>query len=229
MSDPTTTSRKRKTHRGKCSDRKYKQSRHDMYVQRSIDRRSRDIEVRCPEGDEGCRVVPYLHSMSSTGSVDVCPDVIEFYKYHGTCNRWVVVSNGISIANKNGIGTEKSLVAKVDIPVDTRVCPYSGELYEGEPRTGRYRMRLSNNSYIDAEYDTHDVGYLYCNSISTSGTNPFNYGRYCNTVYKKDRKLGYELNCRFELDESGYDVVWIVTTAPIAVGQELLVDYSGLH
>ena len=75
----------------------------------------------------------------------------------------------------------------------------------------------------------YDIGYLYVNQLYDSSiANPPNYGRYANTVYRRNVST-HSNNCMFDVSQDGNNIVWIVATCDIAANQEILVDYSGLE
>ena len=38
-----------------------------------------------------------------------------------------------------------------------RECPYVGEVYQKQPRTGKFVMEVSEDVFVDAEHDPYDV------------------------------------------------------------------------
>ena len=104
-----------------------------------------------------------------------------------------------------------------------------GEVYQKQPRTGKFIMEVSEDVSVDAEHDPYDVGYFYYldPELSKGLHNPPNYGRYLNTIYPEDLELGcYSYNCSFMGDESGLNVIWVVALVDIPANTELLVDYG---
>lgn len=175
-----------------------------------------------------CRVIPYLHCSSFDAKWDICQAALDFYQKCGTSNPYVVVRSGLNISNPNGERPEqKGLFALQDLEAGQRCCFYSGEVYNACSTWGAYILRVADNLFIDAERDTHDVGYLWC-VPNDSGLlkAPLNHGRYVNTVFPSDYAAGRRINCEFVLDESGADVVWLQTSRVIAAGEELLADYG---
>ena len=157
--------------RGKGATEKHRFVHDSSYRENSAIRRDRDINVRCPKGDSDsflftCSVSPFLFT-SAKGSrrlehqQQISEEVEEFYRKHGRCNQLVEVSSGINIANKRGDNEEKGVFSLCPIPDGTRICPYVGEVYQKQPRTGKFIMEISSDVFVDAEHDPYDVGYLY--------------------------------------------------------------------
>ena len=156
-------------------------------------------------------------------------EVKAFYLEHGAINRYVEVRSDYNIANKLGDNSEKGVFALQDIPAETKICPYVGEVYTQQPSKGKFVMEVSADLYVDAEHDPYDCGYLYfLDADAADGLrNPPNYDRYINTIYPEDELTGeYSFNCDFEGDSSGLSVVWVVAAIDIPAGVELLVDYG---
>ena len=225
--------------RGAKSRAKYIAKRKEGFRQRSAGRRKRDLDCRCPEGDDSedgfhCRVSPFLFHRSNGTTreqefkQEISEEVLQFYRDNPWVNQFVEVQDGANIADKLGIDpAQKGLFAKKLIPTGTRICPYVGEIYDKVPQHGQYIMELHSDCFLDPEYDTHDLGYLW----HLDGTNttdvpcPPNYARYINTMYPGD-ELAYHYNCSFEPDTGGYLVVWVIALEDIQPGQELIVDYG---
>ena len=131
--------------------------------------------------------------------------------------------------SKDGLNEQQGVFSRRPIPAGTKICPYVGEIYKRQPKHGEYVMEVSACTYIDAEHDPVDVGYLYFLDAAVSDVLccPPNYGRYINTIYPGDVLIGaYSYNCSFRGYESGLVVVWVESLVDIPAGVELLVDYG---
>ena len=204
------------------------------HIEYSMNRRERDLKCRCPEGDgdggENCKVAPFLFSNCRDMLCEVSEDILDFYRrFPGGKNTLVEVRTGSDCICHDQTGRAKSLWSTELIPKGTHICPYVGEVYDRKPRSGHYRFHFGDNYYLDAEHDRYDIGYLYVNQLYDSSiANPPNYGRYANTVYRRNVST-HSNNCMFDVSQDGNNIVWIVATCDIAANQEILVDYSGLE
>ena len=205
----------------------------------SAEKRQRDIDVRCPEGDSDvdggvCTSFPFLFTRTKgTRRMEhmqlLSEDVRDFYLKHGPFNQLVEVRSGVNIANKLGDNEEKGIFSLCPIPAGTHICPHVGEIYHKQPREGKFVMEVSKDVFVDAAHDPRDIGYLYLldAGISSQYPSPPNYGRYINTIYPEDEATGeYAYNCLVMGDDSGLSVVWVVAKVDIPAGVEWFVDYG---
>ena len=156
---------------GKQAARKHKLALTEKYVKTSAEKRQRDIDVRCPEGDSDqdggvCTSSPFLFT-GTTGTRRMenmqllSEDVLDFYLKHGPFNQLVEVRSGVNIANKLGDNEEKGVFSLCPIAAGTHICPYVGEIYHKQPREGKFVMEVSEDVFVDAEHDPRDIDYLY--------------------------------------------------------------------
>ena len=237
--DSGNSAKPKRKKRGAGSRARHLQKRTLIFHAQSAARRKRDLDCRCPEGDDDengdfCRVSPFLfhRSQGTTNEVafqqEICPQVLQFYQDHPWLNQFVEVQDGVNISNKLGTNPEqKGLFVRKLIPQGTHICPYVGELCEANPKRGAYILELHSEAFLDPEFDTHDVGYLWHLDPSQTAQAPCppNYARYINTMYPGD-EVSYHYNCSFEPDTGGYLVCWVVALEDIQPGQELIVDYG---
>ena len=232
----------RRRKRGAGSRAKHQKKRTEIFHQKAAQRRKRDLDCRCPEGDDDengdyCRVSPFLFHRShgttneSAYQLEICPLVLQFYLENPRENQYVELRDGANIADKLGTNPEqKGLFAKKVIPRGTLICPYVGELYDEQPKRGAYVLELLSEFYLDPEFDTHDLGYLWHLDPKEAAQIPCppNYARYVNTIYPGD-EVSYHYNCSFDPDSGGYLVCWVVALEDIQPGEELLVDYGKFY
>ena len=71
------------------------------------------------------------------------------------------VRSGINKINTIGDNGEKGVLSLCLIPAGTRICPYVGERYKKQSKTGKFIMEVSQDAFVDAEHNPYNVGYLY--------------------------------------------------------------------
>mmetsp|Transcript_21441 Transcript_21441/g.31067 ORF Transcript_21441/g.31067 Transcript_21441/m.31067 type:complete len:238 (+) Transcript_21441:105-818(+) len=229
-----TVKKKSKTRRGQASLKRRQDKRQDVFLEEAAKRRARNFALRCPQGglgvhDELFKVAPYLYSITSDDTPEVCAAALDFYASCGADNPYVEVRKGVNVANPDGLSPEKKgLFARVDLDSGIHVCLYSGKVLDRCPNWGAYIVHVQDSVYIDAERELHDLGYLWAIPIDERKLlkTPYNHGRYVNTLSDDNLAAGLEYNCEFCIDESGLEVVWVRTLRPISAGEELLADYG---
>lgn len=194
--------------------------------------RQQEMERRSCDIDEGA-ITPVLFntSLRYPNNDNVMSDLTkDFYLEHKSSNHYLEVRSGKSIANPKGNNGQKSVWSKRTIPAQTLVCPYVGVKSDSYKFRDRYVVQVDKDVYISACDVMYDVGYLLYmdDGVHSKVPCPMNYGRYINTISLRNRKQynSLEFNCVLELDENGYDEVWVRSNRSIPVGTELLIDYG---
>ena len=124
------------------------------FIEATIAKRQRDIDVRCPEGDSDEDGGMCSTSLTREHQQLLSSEVQMFYRAQNPSKRYVEVHSDWNIANKLGTNEEKGVVSLQLIPAGT-TCPYVGEIiYNKPPMEGKFM-------YVDAEHHPVDVGYIY--------------------------------------------------------------------
>lgn len=231
--EENSSSRKRKrSQRGKVSKQNKRARQLVNYHEEIVKRRTKEMDRRDTKVFTK-PLTPILHETYSkyspnTNKVSECTK--QFYSEHLGMNKYVEVRGGKSIANPRGTNKQRSVWAKMDIPKDTYICPYVGEVSNIYKPRDRYVASVFEDIYISARNVMYDVGYmLYMeHGINSEIACVENFGRYINTINKHNRQQSemYEYNCIFEMEDDGYDEMWVKAKKLIPANTELIVDYG---
>ena len=95
--------------------------------------------------------------------------------------------SGINRAIPLGVNEVKGVFISCPIPGGTRMDSFVGELYDQQPKAGKFIIEVSRDVFIDAELDPNDVGDLFSldPEVYRRQCSPPNYGHYVNNIYPK--------------------------------------------
>jgi hypothetical protein len=149
------------------------------YADRSIVKRTKQNESRCPESEDP--LVPYFYS-SPENSSQVCQELgPEFYKFHGYFNKYLCLHrHGVeyrSPTTTDWFGFQ--VVAKVNIPFDTILCYAVGKVKiympEDDPPAMNGPHYVNISTHVDTCVTCYDAGYWAYNRMHKADATRYEY------------------------------------------------------